>query len=136
MRAKLVTLVVLATVLGIGSLLLLLPGDDDGEPGRAQSIAVEQVTTPQGTVELLVTISEELNVPATAAGAQSARLECLDAAGDVVLSSQQPWPLMIEESFPVPHLHQPASPEELSRLSECRFPETEPPLEGRVGPAQ
>ncbi len=135
MRAKLVTLVVLVAVLGIGSLLLVLLGGDE-EAGGAQNIIVEQATTPDGLVEVLVTVPDEINVPETANGQTTVRFECVDAQGEAVLGSQQQWPLLSDGDPPAPHVHQPASPEEIARLSECRFPETSPVLEGRVGLAR
>ena len=70
MKRKLVTLGVLLAVLAGGSLLVALVGAG-GESGDAQAIVVEQFTTPDGVVEVLVTVSQELNVPATAGGAKN-----------------------------------------------------------------
>ena len=65
MKRKQVTLGVLLAVLAGGSLLVALVGAG-GESGSAQAIVVEQFTTPDGVVEVLVTVSPELNVPETA----------------------------------------------------------------------
>ena len=135
MTRKLVTLGVLLGVLGAGSLLLVLLGGSD-EVGGTQAIVVEQYTTPDGVVEVLATVTQEINVPATAGGAKSVAFECIDGEGEVVLRSRQQWPLLSDGDPPAPHVHQPASPEELRGLSSCRFPDTKPVLEGRVGLAR
>jgi len=134
-KRKLVTLGVLLAVLAGGSLLVALVGAG-GESGDAQAIVVEQFTTPDGVVEVLVTVSQELNVPATAGGAKNVVFECVDGKDEVVLNSQQSWPLLSDGDPPAPHVHQPATPEELQQLSKCRFPDTKPVLEGRVGLAR
>ena len=74
MKRKLVTLGVLLAVLAGGSLLV----GAGGESGDAQAIVVEQFTTPDGVVEVLVTVSQELNVPATAEGAENVSFECVE----------------------------------------------------------
>ena len=130
------TLGVLLVLLGGGVLLLVLLGGGGGGAGATQPIKIEQYTTPEGLVEVLVTVSDEVNVPKTAGGAQTVAFECVDPKGEVVLRSQQTWPLLSDGDPPAPHVHQPASPEELRRLAECRFPETTPRLEGRVGLAR
>lgn len=136
MKRKLITLGALVAVLGLGSLLLVLLGGDGDGGGGAQAIVVEQYTTPDGAVEVLATVTDEINVPETAGGAQTASFECLDGEGEVVVRSQQPWPLQSDGDPPAPHVHQPVSPQELRRLAKCRFPDTEPRLEGRVGLAR
>ena len=93
MRRKLVTLAVLLAVLGAGSLALVLLGGGGDAAGDARAIEVEQFTTPEGLMEILVTVSDEVNVPETAAGAPTASFECLDSENEVVLRSQQTWPL-------------------------------------------
>lgn len=129
------TLGVLVGALAGGSLLVVLLGGGE-EAGSTQAIEVSQDTTPDGVVEVLVTVPQELNVPATAKGAANVTFECVDGDGETVLRSQQSWPLLSDGDPPAPHVHQPASPEELQRLSKCRFPDTEPVLEGRVGLAR
>lgn len=136
MKRKLITLGVLLGVLGAASLLVVLLGGDGEAAGGTQAIEVQQYTTPDGVVEVLATVSQELNVPATADGAKDVTFECVDGQDEVVLRSQQPWPLLSDGNPPAPHVHQPASPQELRRLAKCRFPGTKPALEGRVGLAR
>ena len=133
MQRKLITLAVLLAVLGAGSLALVLLGDDGDAAGDVRAIEVEQFTTPEGLMEILVTVSDEVNVPETAGGATTVSFECLDSEDEVVLQSQQTWPLSSDGTPPAAHVHQPASPTELRQVAKCRFPDLTPRLEGRLG---
>ena len=127
-----VTLGVLLAVLGAGSALVVLLGDGGGSNGEAL-LKVEQAVTPDGGVEILVTVPTDINVAETARGQTTVIFECLDSGGQVVIRSRQGWPLVSDGNPPAPHVHQPATPEEVSGLSTCRFRDTDPKLEGRVG---
>ena len=128
------TLAVLLGALAVGSVLVVVLGD--GASGAQELLKVEQATTPDGGLEVLVTVPTDINVPATAGGATTVLFECVNSQGEVVIGSRQGWPLASDGDPPAPHVHQPVSPRQLSGLSTCRFPETKPRLEGRVGLAR
>ncbi len=85
-RRKVVTLGVLLAVLGAGSALVVLLGDGGGSNGEAL-LKVEQAVTPDGGVEILVTVPTDINVAETARGQTTVIFECLRlrrAGGDPV----------------------------------------------------
>lgn len=130
---KWATFGVLLALLAGGSLLIVLLAGGDAS---ARPIAVERATTPDGLQELLITVSDEINVPATTDGRETVDLTCRDARGEAVIGAQHQWPLLKDGEPPAPHIHQPASLEELNTVAECRIEGTDPVLEGRVGLAR
>lgn len=123
----------LALLLGASGLIALAGGDGGGDGG---SVKVEQAPTPDGGVELLITISDELNVPGTVDGAPTVELVCTDDAGGSVIQAVHTWPLPKDGDPPAAHVHQPASPEELQTVDECALRGTEPQLSGKLGLAR
>lgn len=135
MDRKWITFAVLLALLVAGSALIAVTGGDDGS-GDAGSIQVQQAPLPGGGVELLVTVSDELNVPETVDGAATVELVCTDDSGANVIQARHSWPLERDGDPPAPHVHQPASPRELQTIGECELRGTDPPLAGELGLAR
>lgn len=132
-RSKWTTFAVLLALLGGGSLLIVLLGGGDAE-GRP--IEVERAVAATGIQELLITVSDEANVPATTDGEELVDLICTDARGEMVVRGQHQWPLISDGEPPEPHIHQAASLQELDEIARCRIEGTDPLLQGRVGLAR
>jgi len=131
---KWITFAVLLALLVAGSALVAVSsGGDDAGSG---TITVEQAPTSDGGVELLVTVSDELNVPDTVDGAATVELVCVNDAGASVIQARHSWPLERDGDPPAPHVHQPASPQELQTIDECELRGTDPPLSGKLGLAR
>ena len=126
------TFVVLLIVLGGVSAAIAVFGGGSSTP----AIDVRQAPLPGGGVELLVTVSDEVNVADTTGGEELVTLICTDAAGGDVVRSQQTWPLSRDGDPPAPHVHQPVSEAELCSIAACRLEGTDPELSGEVGLAR
>jgi len=87
-------------------------------------------------VELLVTVSDELNVPDTVDGASTVEMVCADDSGASVVQARHSWPLQRDGDPPAPHVHQPASAQELQTIDECELRGTQPLLSGKMGLAR
>lgn len=127
-------LVLLVLLVGASVLIVVAGGDSDGE--SSGSITVQQAPTSQGGAEVLVTVPDDLNVPATNGGNTLVDLVCTDDAGGTVLRSKQPWPFLKDGDPPAAHAHQPASPDELKSIARCELVGTEPELSGELGLAR
>lgn len=134
MDRKWITFAVLLVLLLAGTALIALLGGD-GE-GATEGMTAEQAPTPEGGVELLITVSDELNVPETVDGAETVELVCTDGSGANVIQVRQGWPLERDGDPPAPHIHQPASPQELQTINRCELLGTDPPLSGKMGLAR
>jgi hypothetical protein len=126
------TFAVLLILLGGATAAIALLGDDASTP----PITIDQAPTPEGGVEVLVTVSDDVNVPETADGQRLVDLVCTDEAGEVVVRSQQVWPLEKDGDPPAAHAHQPVSDQELRAISACRLDGTDPELSGELGLAR
>ena len=123
----------------VAALVIVLAGGSDGDdrpeaPLRTQraELTLERAEHPAGYEELIVSLRDErLNTPATAGGATSVLLTCVDDRGRVTIRERQPWPLQIEPGYP-PHAHQPVKPEILDSLRRCRLTARGIEFEGRV----
>lgn len=134
--------IVVAAAVGtaaVAALAIVLAGGSDGGEGpqapvRTQraTLVLERAEHPAGHEELIVSLRDErLNTPATAGGASSVLLTCVDDRGRVTIRERQPWPLQIEPGYP-PHAHQPAEREILDSLRRCRLLARGIEFEGRV----
>ena len=137
MDRKWVTFAVLLVLLLAGSILIALlgsvGGDDDDDDG---TLKVEQAPTPEGGIEVLVTVPDDLNVLETTSGKALVDLVCTDDAGGTVIRARQMWPLARDGDPPLPHAHQPASPDELKSIARCKIVGTEPELSAELGLAR
>ena len=126
----------LTAVVAVGVVALALGGSDDDEGGdtvRAR-LTLERFEQPgSGTPELLVSLPDKkLNVPETTDGETSVLLRCVDSGGAVRLRRPTGWPLLEELGYPLPHIHQPASPAVLRSIRACRLTGPGMNLAGRV----
>ncbi len=60
-------------------------------------------------------------------------LKCRDGKGVMVLDARHTWPLEKDGDPPAPHIHQGASPIELSKIDRCEITGTRVELTGRLG---
>ena len=121
-------------------LLLLLAGPaltvacGGGQETRA--IEIEQFPLPDGRIDLVLTVSEDLNVPETTGGKGAVAVLCRDSAGSTVLRSRRRWPFRKDGNPRLPHAHVLTSRSELRSIAMCSITGTSPQLEGRVGLAR
>lgn len=130
-RRWLTFLVLLALLVAGSGLIVLLQGGDDG-PATLQ---LQRATAVTGVPELLVTIADETNDPDAAGGRETVDFECRDARGEQVIQARHAWPLEKDGDPPAPHIHQPATEQELARVRTCRVIGTDVALRGRLPPA-
>jgi len=102
-------------------------GSSDGPP-----LLLERATAADGRPELLVTVSDSVNVASNAHGPTVA-LRCLDGNGGTVIDARHTWPLESDGDTPAPHIHQPASQIELGQIDRCQVTGTKVELSGRLG---
>lgn len=108
---------VLALLLvGVGAALALTRGGDGG--GERARMVLERGVSPTGLDEVLVTVTGDAQV---APGATAVALACVDDRGRPVTTGRYPWPLQTDGEDPQPHIHQPASRQELGRIERCRL---------------
>jgi hypothetical protein len=71
------------------------------------------------------------NSPVTAGGARSVTVECVDSAGELVISAPQAWPFSDTDGGTLdPHVHLRLDPGRIGRVDRCRLRGTD--LEGGV----
>ena len=128
-RTFAVLLILLVGVTG----LILAAGAGEGSSG---SITVQQAPTPEGGVEVLVTVPDDINVLETTNDRTVVDLVCADDTGETVIRARQTWPLLKDGDPPAPHAHQQASPDELKSIASCKLVGTEPELSGDLGLAR
>jgi hypothetical protein len=133
-RTRLVALAVLLTV-SIPLVIVALAGGDGRDDGASpRSPAGLHVERTGGVSELTMYLEDSsLNEPATAGGAPTVVVECVDAEEQVVSSRPEAWPFADTDQGTLdPHVHIGMSPELLDRIARCRLKGTDPPLEGRL----
>lgn len=123
------TFAVLAAGLVVVSLVVGLSADG-GSTGPP--LQLERATATDGRPELLVTVSDSVNV-ASNASSSTVDLKCLDGSRDAVITARHAWPLESDGDPPAPHIHQPASPIELGKIDRCEITGTKVELTGRLG---
>ena len=129
MDRKWLTFAVLAAGLVVVSLLVGLSADG-GSTGPP--LQLERAPGADGRPELLVTVSDSVNVASNARGPTVA-LKCRDGRGGQVIDARHAWPLERDGDPPAPHIHQPASPIELGKIERCEITGTKVELTGRLG---
>jgi hypothetical protein len=97
-------------------------GDEDG-------LIVERSVAVTGAPELVISIVGDAQVTS---GATTVRVDCRDAAGDVTVRSEQPWPFPPEPGFEYPHAHQGGDAAEIEQTRRCRVLGTDKKLEAEV----
>jgi hypothetical protein len=127
------TFIILAVLLAGGSALIAVLG---GGGDSTSPITVEQAQTPEGGVEVLVTVSDEVNVPETTGGEPVIDLVCTDSAGEVVVRARNSWPLLKDGDPPAPHAHQAVAPEVIKTIDRCKLVGTKPELSAELGLAR
>jgi hypothetical protein len=107
--------------------------DSDDDKDEA-TLAVEPARDPSsGADELLVSVQgSAAEDPGAASSGGAVGLECLDAAGKTTVAARHPWPFEDEPGYPLPHVHQPASPRQIEATVRCRLTGTRFPIEGGV----
>jgi hypothetical protein len=100
-----------------------------GGEEQADGLRIERA--PNGAEVVVYIENREANVPATAGGATSVMVECLDRKGKLLLRAQQVWPFTGTDGGSLaPHVHMPLDPELLPRVDRCRVKGADPVLEG------
>jgi hypothetical protein len=110
----------------------LLVGLSSGGGSTGPPLQLERATATDGRPELLVTVSDSVNVESNARG-PTVGLKCRDGKGAMVLDARHTWPLERDGEPPAPHIHQPASQIELSKIDRCQITGTRVELAGRLG---
>ena len=101
--------------------------------GDVPNLIVERATGLTGAPELLVSLGDDdLNTVESTGGKRAVRLECIGREGRVVFAAEQKWPFIDEPGYAYPHVHQPASREQLQRADRCRLQGTRKRLEADV----
>jgi hypothetical protein len=127
--------VALAALLAVGVPLVIVAlagsGDED-RPERPAGLRVER--TGGDLPEVIIYVEDRsLNEPATAGGATSVVVECVDAEGRIVWSRPERWPFTDTDGGTLdPHAHIGMDPAALERIARCRLTGTDPPLGGRL----
>lgn len=130
-RRWLTFLVLLVLLAGASGLIVLLQGSGGGDP----ILQLQRATAVNGLPELLVTITDETNDPDAAGGRETVEFECRDEGGELVIQARHGWPLEKDGEPPAPHIHQPATEQELAQIRTCRVIGTEMALRGRLAAA-
>ena len=134
-QASRTRLVVLAVLLAVAAPLVIVAvagSCDDESSERPAALRVER--TPGGLAEITIYVEDRsLNEPATAGGASTVVVECVDADGRVVSSRPERWPFTDTDDGTLdPHAHIGMDSAALERVARCRLTGTDPPLEGRL----
>jgi hypothetical protein len=135
--------VLLAAALLLGLLVagvVLLTSGGDTRPAHnaplpvvRSSLTLQQRDTPDSGPELLISLPEaRLNSRKTTGGDTSVALTCFSAGGARAFRVPQPWPMMEEFGYPLPHLHVPVGPQLLETIRRCRLTGPGIDLEGQV----
>ena len=131
-RTRLVALVLLLAVAALLVIVALAGGGGEDRPERAAGLRVER--TPGDLPELIIYVEDRsLNDAATAGGATSVVVECVDAEGRVVWSRPERWPFTDTDDGTLdPHAHIGMNEAAVERIARCRLTGTDPPLGGRL----
>lgn len=137
-RALLAAAVLVVAVVAGVVLLTVADGDSDGEgegpprPVRAALTLEQFARLDSGEPELLVSLATpQLNTLETTGGKRVVLLRCTDGAGATIVRRPTEWPLQEEAGF-LPHIHQPASREQLDGIRGCALTGPGIDFEGRV----
>lgn len=107
-------------------------GGDEGTRGR---LLVESAVTPEGRLELVVSVDGRVaRQPELATSSSRVEVVCTDRLGRTTVAGPEPWPFPEEPGFELPHVHKAAAPDQIERTSRCRLTGTKVPVEGGVSP--
>lgn len=129
-RTRLVALVVLlAVALPLG--VIAVAGSGSGDEPTGGNLRVERSTQ---VAEMLIYITDDkANTAERAGGRRSVTVECLDGAGQVLASQQDPWPMTQTDGNTLsPHAHVPVDPARIGDVASCRLRGTKPLLKAEV----
>jgi hypothetical protein len=98
--------------------------------GSGDELRIDEGVGITGSPEIVVNVPAQLNTPAEANNATTVKLVCVDGSGKNVLETDQEWPFIEEPGYPLPHIHQPVTPQQLQELAKCRIEGTKTKLEG------
>jgi hypothetical protein len=131
-RTRLVALAVLLAVAVPLVIVALAGGGDEEAAERPAGLRVARM--PGGLPEIIIYVEDRsLNKPATAGGAATVVVECVDADGSILSSRPEAWPFSDTDQGTLdPHVHIGMDPALLERVARCRLTGTDPPLEGRL----
>jgi hypothetical protein len=131
-RTRLVALVVLVAVATPLVIVAVTGSGSEDRPERPAGLRVER--TPGDLPEVIIYVEDRsLNEPATAGGATSVVVECVDAEGRIVWSRPERWPFTDTDDGTLdPHAHIGMDRAALDRIVRCRLADTDPPLGGRL----
>jgi hypothetical protein len=128
-RTRLVALVVLLAV-AVPLTIVAGAGSGGGDDEEEASLWVERAPD---LPELRVFLDPDVNKRARTGGRSSVLVECLDEAGGVVASADEPFPFTdTDDNTLDPHVHMPVNPARISDVVRCRVRPAQPPLEGSV----
>ena len=125
-----VAVVIVLVIVAVPVVLLALGGGGDEPAKRAPGLHVERSGS---SLELIVSVDPKDNVPASAGGARTVMVRCLDAAGRLVHAHEEAWPFAGSDPLAGgPHAHVPLDPVAMNQVPSCRLVGTDPLLAGRV----
>ena len=130
MNRKWLTFAVLAA--GLVAVSLVVGLTSGGGSSGGPPLQLERATAADGRPELLVTVSDSVNVASNALG-PTVDLKCVDGNAGTVIDARHAWPLESDGDPPAPHIHQPASQIELGKIDRCEVTGTKVELSGRLG---
>lgn len=110
---------------------LALGGCSEGGETEAGKLIVERATSAGGRVELLVSVDGlAARRPDLVTSARRVGLLCTDGSARTTVAARHPWPFLAEPGFERPHVHQPATPQQIERTKRCRLTDTQLAVEG------
>ena len=125
-----------AAVLAIVVIPLVVWSASSGSDTKADpDLSVSYDPSRGGDPLLTVTIAKELNVRRTAKNGRTVTLECLDADGNVVAQTEQPFPFTADEPGYGPHAHQLVPGDKIKFVRRCRLLGTRMPLAAELNPS-
>jgi hypothetical protein len=98
--------------------------------GNDDELRIDEGVSLTGGPEIIVNVPPGRNTPAEAGNSTNVKLICADGGGDTVLAADADWPFINEPGYPLPHVHQAVSPEQLQEIAKCRLNGTKTKLEG------
>jgi hypothetical protein len=115
------------------------PGSAGTQRGAGRSevvragLTLQEFERPDTGPELLISLPKaRLNTLRATGGRTSVTLTCFGATGPPAFSIPQPWPLMEELGFPLPHMHVPVGQRLLDTIRRCRLTGPGIDLQGSV----